>query len=125
MFAIGLPGAITYYIEDSTSVTNYKRRTEVFAENASQFVGASSTQIENAADTLYDVYATVLDRRKNPIKSYELDIAYLPSHTWLVGDSFRLVYKGFDDQGVFINEDATVYVMSRREKFNAAGIGTE
>lgn len=123
--AVSIKPAITYYIEDSTSVTAYGRRILMIIESGQKFLGASSTQLQNAANTLYDEAVTLLERNKDPPTFYEVNVASLPSDSWLVGDSMRLLYRGTgrDQDGayVWLDVDATVKVMQRAETWDSDG----
>lgn len=124
--AVQLLGSVTYYIEDSTSVTAYGRRVRHMIQNANKVVGADSTQLANAANTLYDLAAAALDRNKDPVTFYTVSVAHLPEPaTWLVGDSMTLRYRGraqtVDGDLTWLDVNATVKVIEATEEWGEDG----
>lgn len=123
MFAIQLPGAVTYYIEDATAVTAYGTRVEQLIDQGSKLVGASTAQRTAAADSLYARSVTKIQRKKDERIYWDVAVPYLPSFSWLVGDSFVLDFHGEDDNGVWLDVDnETVYAIDRTEEFDEAGV---
>ena len=114
----------TYYLEDSTSVTAYGRRVKVLAVPEQRLLSRLQTG-QDAANTLYDLGATYLERNKDPVTFYTVTVARLPNTDWLPGDSMRLLYRGRarDESGsyVWLDVDATVKVMSAKEIWEEAG----
>ena len=112
--AVQFFGAPLYYIEDATSISNYGLSEETIIEAASKFVGSTAAQRLVAANTLYDLNATRLGRKKDPPKSWAFAVSYLPKGPleWLVGDTLRAIYRDEDEE-----IDETLYCVRRRQEF--------
>lgn len=124
--AMSIRPAITYYIEDAASVSAYGRRVSFLADKGKRFVSGEEADLLNAANTLYDQAVTALERNKDPVTFYEVDVAHLPDIAWLVGDSMRLLYRGAatdqDGEYVWLDVDADVKVMEATETWDSAGV---
>lgn len=114
--------ALIYYIEDSTSITAKGRRTARFIMNANRFVGAGATDQQNAANTLYDRAVTHLLRSKDGIRHYDIKVGLMPiTPIPNVGDTVRVIYRGFSLDGFFVTIDENLIVMERTRTIDAEG----
>src|SRR3990167_8320448 len=121
-----LHGAALHYIEDSTSVTAYGRRAIQLFLKSSRYVAAHNDAREAAANTLYDIAATRLQKLKDPITFYDVEVVKLSPSGWLAGDSIRLDFRGVVERdgvpAVYHEVDADLIVLERVEDFDAAGV---
>lgn len=117
--AIAIHGFTTHYIEDTASEAAYRiSRTRVISEKASQFVGGTAAQGEDAANSLYDYGAAVLGRGASAPVEYDFPVSFLPGKPtdWAPGDTFDVIYR---EEGVAV--DATLYCVRRTQRYDAAG----
>lgn len=120
------------YVEDTTSIAAYGGpngipRVEFMDELATQLVGASATQLQNAANSLYDRAVDHLTKRKDEVTYYEGIDCELADDSWNVGDSFPV--KGsyvVEDAGAgrrgWLSIDATLYALEAVELWDGDGI---
>lgn len=119
--ATGPDGATYYYIADATSETAYGSRVKVLKVKDAIPVANSSAGFQNAANALYDVAVTWLQRHKDARAAYSVKPVGLKhirgsSPDFQVGDTMRLIYNGVvkDIDGTqrrWKHVDANVFVM--------------
>lgn len=117
--AVAVLPAHVYFLDDSASRTNYRiHRMQQIEEKASKFVGATATQIEEAANSLYDYVATLLSRNASAPTSYVVPASFVPGKAtdWEPGATMRVVFR---DGGVSIDE--TLYCVKRTQRYDDAG----
>lgn len=118
--------ASSYYIEDTTSVTTYRRRVIHLADvDFTSFEGSDL----NIANTLYDYAVYYLQRHKDPIDSWTVEVAFLPlteGDALLPGDSVQLIFTGWvnDISGVRVwkNVNQILIVLSIAESWDSDGV---
>lgn len=118
--AFSLKPAMAWYIEDATSQTDYGLSEWVMVEPASKRPGATDADLIDAANTLYQLAATRLDRLKNPPMERKWEVAYLPlgPRDWKVGDTLDIEWR---NNGESISENDQ-YCASRTQVFDDAGV---
>lgn len=93
IYAASIRPATTYYLEDATSVADYRRRVKHL--NNVDFTSFLLSDL-NLANSLYDYAAYFLQKHKDPTDFWEVEIG-LPdteADALLPGDSLRLLYSG-------------------------------
>jgi uncharacterized membrane protein YgcG len=117
-------GSSYYYIEDTTSQTEYGLFTAVWVRNDIRALSNSDGDLENAADALYEVAKAALNRMKDPITTYRLSVSKLTGDL-RPGQTVRVFYNGVATHGgsayryVAINED--MMVLSIRDQLSNDG----
>lgn len=116
----GPDGKTVRYLEDSTSVSTYGRRKKVLQFKTKQPLGLSSTDFENAANSLYDQAVTWLQRHKDKQIAYEVTVVGL-KHFYLgqplieSGNVVKVIFNGIveDIHGrrAWKSVNANLYVM--------------
>lgn len=129
--ATGPDGQTYYYLEDATSVAAYGARTKVLVFKDAVPLALSAAGLQAAANALYDVGATWLQRHKDPPTEYAasvLGLRHIASGTpaFEVGQKIRLVYHGVtqDQDGTrraWLTVDASVWVLGFTRSFRADG----
>lgn len=128
--AIGPDGQRYYYIEDSASVAEHGLRVKVLSVKDVVPISNSVAEIQNGANTLYDIAAAWLGWHSALQESYQADIVGLKhivdgQPRFRVGDTVRLIYRGaVDDESgrrLWRSVDRNVYIMGYTRRFNADG----
>lgn len=129
--AAGPDGQTYYYLEDATSVAAYGRRTKVVVVKEAVPLANSAAGIQAAANALYDVGVTWLQRHKDPQTTYTVTpvgLKHISSGSPIcqVGDKVRVVYHGItkDRDGTvrgWLTVDASLWIMAIERSFDAAG----
>ncbi|MDA1010868.1 MAG: hypothetical protein O2888_05275 [Chloroflexi bacterium] len=131
---VGPDGLAYYYIEDAASVASYGRRVKPLVVKEAVPLANSLAGFRAAANALYDVSATWLQRRKEPVTSYDVTVAGLrhvdaESGTPLIelGEQVRLRYRGIvQDVGgahrAWEDVDAHLWLMGFQRTFTADGV---
>lgn len=124
-------GQLRYFIEDSASVTAYGKRELALLFKDVQPLSLSPAGFQAAADTLYDVATTWLQRHKDSLRSYQVGISGFRhinldgSRRLMPGDKVTAVYHGVatDDQGdyVWLNLNQSLWVMAMERAMKVDG----
>jgi hypothetical protein len=133
--ATGPDGETYYYLEDSASVTAYGRRQKVIVAKDVVPIAQSDTGLKNAANALYQIGATWLQRHKDPPTSYNVTVTGLThldsggTQKFQVGDKIRLIYNGWVKESdgtrrAWLNVDTSLWVMAYARTFDDSGIDT-
>lgn len=125
------PDGTTYwYISDATSVATHGECEMYFPVSFVAPLSASTTDLQRAANTLYDLAVTHLQRVKDQQIAYEVDVVGLKhraggEYTFEVGQKCRLQYTGAvtTDTGreVLLEVDEDLYIMEYQRTFDASG----
>lgn len=131
--AAGPDGLTYYYLEDAASVAAYGRRQRVLLVKDAAPLANSSAGYQNAANALYDVAVTYLQRHKDPLTTYGVSVLGMkhfdPGSTtprFQVGQKARLVYRGIveDTDGTrraWRSVDASLWLMGFKRSFKDDG----
>lgn len=129
--ATGPDGRTYYYLEDATSVASYGTRRSVLAFKDAIPLANSDAGFLAAANALYDVAATWLQRHKDPVREYAIKVPVLShvsggSYRFQVGDKIRTTYRGWstDLAGVkraFLTVDADLWLTGLTRKWGPDG----
>lgn len=123
VYAFSLAPALTYYIEDATSIAAYgpgKPRVKTLTD-----ITLSVDRIDDGvavSNALFDYAVTVLTRAKDPADIVRGQPHYLPDDQILPGDSCRLLFTGLvqtdvDSRRVWKSFDATFIITAIKEKW--------
>lgn len=118
-------GRTHYYISDATSISAYGQVETRLNFKKIGPIGASSTQVQRAANALYDAAKAYLDRYKDPLTTYGVRLRNVYS-TIQPGDKIHLRYQGWirrgdDTRYEYSDIDALVWVMSVGEVVEDTG----
>lgn len=129
--ATGPDGRTYYYLEDAAAVSAYGRRERVLSVKDAIPLANSAAGFQAAANALYDVAATFLERAAAPLESYQVAVTGLRhldatgAPRFELGETVRVVYRGIveDETGAraWRSIDADLYVMAFRRRFDASG----
>jgi hypothetical protein len=130
--AVGPDGRTYWYLEDAASVAAYGRRTRVLNVKDALPLANSPAGFTAAANALYDVAASWLRRRKDPLVAYEVEAVGLrhldPDGLPLfqVGDRLRLIFRGLarrsdGSTAVWKSVDASLWLMGFQRTFKDDG----
>lgn len=119
------------YIEDAASVATYGRRQRVLNVRDILPLGTSTTDMQRAANTLYDTGVTYLEKHKDPLNEYDVEVVGLRhvsngAYRFQVGDTFRVQFDGnaLDSSGgttTALTVDANLYLMGFTRTFASDG----
>lgn len=121
----GPNGKAYYYLEDAASVAAYGRRQKVLVSKDTLPIANSAAAFQNAANALYDLAATYLQRFKDPQTVYTVTVARL-SPDFEPGDTMRLIYRGVAEDSVtsrtsWLSVDQNVIVLEKARSFDQSG----
>lgn len=123
-------GRTVYYLEDSTSSTAYGVKEKYLKVDNIAPLSNSSTAQELAANSLYQVAANYLTRRKDPQQTYRITVRGLRGYTVQPGDKIHVRYKGVltDENGNTVdyrdvNDD--FWVLKVTERLGVEGYGMD
>lgn len=127
--AAGPDGNTYYYLEDAASVAAYGRRQIVASFKDIGPIANSPTAFENASNALYDLCATHLQRRKDPITVYDVAAIVNKAAPILVGDTLRLDYKGVatDEDGertLWLSVDEDLIILEKAVQYLDSNLST-
>lgn len=130
--ATGPDSETYYYIEDSTSATNHGTRVMPLSFPNVAPISNSDSEIENAANALYDLAAAWLSWHSEPYSVYDVSVVNLQhmvngSPQFELGDKVRLIYRGLTldadgDTLVWIDVDTDVYILGFERSFTSSDI---
>lgn len=129
--ALSIKPRYVYYLEDSTSVTAYGRRVSPLTLKANRAVAGEDADLVALSNTLYDIAASRLQKLKDPVSFYDVEVVKLSPAGWLVGDSMRLRYRGIGTRlnaagtavaAVWLDVDTDIPVLERTEIFDEDGV---
>jgi hypothetical protein len=120
--ATGPDGKTYWYIQDSASISAYGLREQVLAVRDITPLGTADTDIQQAANTLYDEAVSFLQRSKDPVTTYSVAATGLRhlsggSPVIRVGDPIRILYRGVirtegGAQSIRAIDTSACYIMS-------------
>ena len=129
--ATGPDGRTYYYLEDAAAVSAYGRRERVLSVKDAIPLANSAAGFQAAANALYDVAATFLERAAAPLESYQVAVTGLRhldatgAPRFELGETVRVVYRGIveDETGAraWRAIDANLYLMAFRRRFDTSG----
>lgn len=132
--ATGPDSQTYYYISDSTSVATYGTRQRVVQVRDILPLGTSTTDLQRAANTLYDEAVNFLQKHKDPLDEYDVEVVGLRhvangAYRFQVGDTFRVQFTGnaLDSSGgttTALTVDTNLYLLGFTRTFNADGSDT-
>jgi hypothetical protein len=98
-------GQTVYYLEDATSVSTYGLKEKYLKIDGIAPLANSATAQELAGNSLYNVAANYLARRKDPQQTYRVTVRGLRGHIVQPGDKIHVRYKGVvrNDSGVLVD----------------------
>lgn len=98
-------GQTIYYLEDATSVAAYGLKEKYLKIDNIAPLANSSTAQELAGNSLYQIAANYLTRRKDPQQTYRVTVRGLREHIVQPGDKIHVRYKGVvkNDDGVIVD----------------------
>lgn len=113
------------------AVSAYGRRERVLSVKDAIPLANSAAGFQAAANALYDVAATFLERAAAPLESYQVAVTGLRhldatgAPRFELGETVRVVYRGIveDETGAraWRSIDANLYLMAFRRRFDASG----
>ncbi len=131
--AVGPDGRSYYYLEDADSVGAHGRRVKPLVVKEAAPLANSLAGFRAAANALYDVASTWLQRRKAPVTSYRVTaqgLRHVDAATGeallRVGDRLRLIYRGFVEDAAgarrtWQDVDASLWLMAFERRFSGDG----
>jgi len=132
--ATGPDSQTYYYISDSTSVATYGTRQRVIQVRDILPLGTSTTDLQRAANTLYDEAVNFLQKHKDPLDEYDVEVVGLRhvangAYRFQVGDTFRVQFTGnaLDSSGgttTALTVDTNLYLLGFTRTFNGDGSDT-
>lgn len=118
-------GVTLYYLADSTSVTAFGTIEKMMRATGVSALSNSEADLENAANALYDVAATFLQRYSVKQEAYSVTIRNITQNL-KPGQKVRLTYQGFaydiDGNPVkWVSLDDSYWILQVRERFDLSG----
>jgi hypothetical protein len=128
---VGPDGKTIWYIEDTDSQDLYDIRTKVLKVDSIAPISNSTAEIENAANTLYEISSAWLGWHAFQKDTYDVTVVGLRHYDdagnalMRVGDTIRLQYRGIveSENGKFIwkDVDEDLYIMKMARNFMDSG----
>lgn len=129
--AVGPDSQTYYYISDSASVAAYGTRQRVLNFREILPLGTAASDLQRAANTLYDEGVSYLLKHKDPLDEYDVEVVGLRhvsngAYRFQVGDTFRVQFDGnaLDSSGgttTALTVDANLYLMGFTRTFASDG----
>ena len=129
--AVGPDSQTYYYISDSASVAAYGTRQRVLNFREILPLGTAASDLQRAANTLYDEGVSYLLKHKDPLDEYDVEVVGLRhvsngAYRFQVGDTFRVQFDGnaLDSSGgttTALTVDANLYLIGFTRTFASDG----
>lgn len=121
----GPDSSTLYFLADSASIATYGQRERVLALNTIVALGSTATDLERAANALYDAAAATLARSSERQDVYRVRFRKAWQTAVRPGDKVRLVYRGEVKQaGIsvrYLDTDALYWVLDVDESVGVEG----
>lgn len=115
----GPDGRTLYYLKDTASITTYGQIEKVGTFKDISPLSNSDTDIENAANALYDAAVAWLERHKDQQVAYSVTVKKAWATTIKPGDKIHVSYHGFvyrdGEKADYVDIDGDYWVMAATE----------